>query len=131
MVHEELRTYDYIPVLYISAHTKQRLTKIVEMAKEIQQRRLHRSSTAFLNDALLEDIDRTPPPAIRGNSLRINYITQTNTAPPFLHFSVITPKKFLILINDFWNAVCANMFHWKAYLSPLFSAKKIEGVRSK
>lgn len=86
MVHEELRTYDYVPVLYISAHTKQRLTKIIEMAKEIQQRRLHRSSTAFLNDALLEDIDRTPPPAIRGNSLRINYITQTNTAPPVFAF---------------------------------------------
>ena len=85
-VHEELKTFDYAPVLYISARTKQRVTKIIEMAKEIQARRLHRSTTAFLNDALLEDIDRTPPPAIRGNSLRINYITQTNTAPPVFAF---------------------------------------------
>lgn len=85
-VHEELKTFDYAPVIYISARTKQRVTKIIEMAKEIQARRLHRSTTAFLNDALLEDIDRTPPPAIRGNSLRINYITQTNTAPPVFAF---------------------------------------------
>ncbi len=85
-VHEELRTYDYAPVMYISARTKQRVTKIIELAKEIQVRRLHRSTTAFLNDALLEDIDRTPPPAIKGNSLRINYITQTNTAPPVFAF---------------------------------------------
>lgn len=91
-IHEELRTYDFIPVVYISARTKQRITKIVEMAKEIQARRTTRISTSKLNDALLEDINNTPPPSVRGRDMRINYITQVKTAPPMFAFFCNYPE---------------------------------------
>jgi GTP-binding protein len=87
-IHEELRTIDYAPVVYISALSKQRITKLPEMAKEIQTRRTARIPTWKLNDTLLEDIEKTPPPSVKGLDLRINYITQTGTAPPlFVFFS--------------------------------------------
>jgi GTP-binding protein len=87
-IHEEMKTVDFAPIVYISAHSKQRLTKLPEMAKEIQVRRNQRISTGKLNDALLEDIARTPPPAVKAQDLRINYITQTGVAPPlFIFFS--------------------------------------------
>lgn len=87
-IHEELRTVDYAPIVYISAHSKQRITKLPEMAKEIQTRRTARIPTWKLNDTLLEDIEKTPPPSVKGLDLRINYITQTGTAPPlFVFFS--------------------------------------------
>jgi GTPase len=87
-IHEELKTIDYAPVVYISAESKQRISKLPEMAKVIQERRVHRIATWKLNDTLLETISRTPPPAVKGHDLRINYITQTGTAPPlFIFFS--------------------------------------------
>jgi GTP-binding protein len=76
-VHSELKTFDYVPVVYISAHSKQRLSKLIDMAKEVQQRR----------------ISRTPPPNYRGHDLRINYITQTKVAPPTFAFFCNHPQE--------------------------------------
>ncbi len=91
-IHGELRTFDYIPIVYISAHTKQRITKLVEMAKQIHLRRLQRISTSKLNDALLEEINQTPPPSVRGRDMRINYITQVKSAPPMFVFFCNYPE---------------------------------------
>ncbi len=99
---EDMRTVNYAPLVYISALTKQRITKLPEMAKEIQARRTTRVTTGQLNAALLEDISRTPPPAVSGLDLRINFITQTAVAPPtfifFLNHPDLLPdayKRFL------------------------------------
>lgn len=81
-IYNELKMYDYIPVVYISALTKQRITKIVEMSMEINQIRKNRIKTSELNDILLQELDKTPPPAVRGYDLRINYVTQVGTEPP-------------------------------------------------
>jgi GTP-binding protein len=87
-IHSEMQTVDYAPTLFISALSKQRITKVPEMAKDIQMRRKQRIPTGKLNDKLLEDISRTPPPSVKGHDLRINYITQTGTEPPlFIFFS--------------------------------------------
>jgi GTP-binding protein len=87
-IHSEMKTVDYAPVVFISALSKQRIVKIPEMAKEVQNRRQQRIATWKLNDTLLEDISRTPPPAVKGHDLRINYITQTGVEPPlFVFFS--------------------------------------------
>jgi GTP-binding protein len=92
-VHEELKTFDYLPVVFVSALTKQRLSKIIDMAKEIQVRRSSRISTSKLNDILHEEITKTPPPSYRGHDLRINYITQTKVAPPTFAFFCNHPQE--------------------------------------
>jgi GTP-binding protein len=92
-IHTELKTFDYIPVVYVSAHTKQRLVKVVEMALQVQERRTSRISTSKLNDLLHEEIAKTPPPSYRGHDLRINYITQTKTAPPTFAFFCNHPEE--------------------------------------
>jgi GTP-binding protein len=91
-IREEMRTVDYAPIAFISAHSKQRVTKLPEIAKEIQARRQSRIQTAKLNDALLEDISKTPPPAVKGLDLRINYITQTGITPPTFAFFLNHPE---------------------------------------
>lgn len=85
-LREQLAMFDYVPVLYISAMTKQRVTKTVELAEKIQERRSQRVGTSLLNDILLEEIEKTPPPSVKGLDLRINYITQVNTQPPVFAF---------------------------------------------
>ncbi len=90
-IREELRTVDYAPVIYISAATKQRISKVIDMAKEIQERRTRRIQTHELNERLIEMLEKTPPPAVRGRDLRINYATQVKTEPPVFAFFLNHP----------------------------------------
>ncbi len=85
-IREMMKTYSYIPVVYTSALTKQRITRIPDLAKRINERRQKRISTGKLNRELLAVLAKTPPPAVQGRDLRINYITQVKTEPPVFAF---------------------------------------------
>ena len=91
-IYAAMKMYDYVPIVYISAFTKQRITKIIEIAKEIKRKRLERIKTHILNDTLLPELDKTPPPSVRGYDLRINYITQVGTEPPVFAFFCNHPQ---------------------------------------
>ncbi len=97
-IKEEMRTFDYVPVIYVSALTKQRIIKIIEVTKEIFARRNTRISTSKLNDVILPALDKIQPPNVRGHNLRINYITQTNVSPPvfalFSNFPQLIPEAY-------------------------------------
>lgn len=97
-IRDELRTLDYVPIITISAVTKQRITKLVEMAKQIQERRKVRIPTHELNEELIAMLERTPPPSVKGRDLRINYVTQVSTEPPlfafFLNFPELLPEAY-------------------------------------
>jgi GTP-binding protein len=77
-----LKTFEYVPIVFTSAITKQRIYKIIDTAKEIKSRREQRITTSKLNDVLLPIFEMTPPPSSRGYDMRINYVTQVNTEPP-------------------------------------------------
>jgi len=91
-IHELMKTYSYVPVIYISALTKQRLPKIIETAKKIKDSRIMRISTGKLNRDFLPELAKTPPPSIQGHDLRINYITQVNVEPPVFAFFCNHPR---------------------------------------
>jgi GTPase len=87
-IRDALPTLDYIPILFISAVTKQRITKVIELAKHVNDERHKRIATSQLNDVILDAIKNHPPPSVRGRDLRINYIQQPQAAPPvFLCYS--------------------------------------------
>ncbi|MCB0745456.1 MAG: ribosome biogenesis GTPase Der [Ignavibacteriae bacterium] len=78
---------NYLPVIFISALTKQRIYKVIDLAKEIQVDRLKKIPTSKLNDVLLEDIRRNPPPATkRGKEINIKFITQVGEKYPIFLF---------------------------------------------
>lgn len=91
IIRNELRTFEYVPIVYISALTRQRITKIIEIAKEIDTRRKTRIKTSELNATLLPFFEKTPPPAVKGLDLRINYVTQVGTEPPVFAFFLNHP----------------------------------------
>jgi GTP-binding protein len=97
-IKEMLVTINYIPTVFISALTHQRHTKPLEIALEIFAERKKRVGTSDLNDELLADIERTPPPAVQGRDLRINYITQVKVEPPvfafFSNFPELIPESY-------------------------------------
>lgn len=91
-IHSSIKTFDYIPIVFISALTKQRITKVIEMSKDIKNRRATRIKTSQLNEILIPELEKTPPPSIRGYDLRINYVTQVGTEPPVFAFFCNQPK---------------------------------------
>lgn len=97
-IYEELPMYDYVPVVFISALQKQRISKILDLAIEIKAKRETRIKTSELNEKILPFLERTPPPAVRGKDLRINYITQVAVNPPvfafFCNFPQLVPDSY-------------------------------------
>jgi len=93
-----MKSYDYVPLFFVSAVTKQRIIKIVEKAREINVIRNTRIKTHLLNETILPDLERTTPPAVRGNDLRVNYMTQVSVAPPqfaiFSNFPQLMPDSY-------------------------------------
>ncbi|MDX9791151.1 MAG: ribosome biogenesis GTPase Der [Candidatus Kapabacteria bacterium] len=91
-IKESMKTFDYVPIAYVSAETKQRLYKLLDMCKEIRDKRLNRIKTSELNEVMLKLLDSTPPPSVRGYDLRINYITQVGVEPPVFAFFCNHPQ---------------------------------------
>jgi GTP-binding protein len=88
-IKEKLGSSSYLPVIFISALTKQRIFKLIDLAKEIEGERKKKISTSKLNDILLPEIQKTPPPATpTGKEVKIKYITQVGSKYPiFLFFA--------------------------------------------
>ncbi len=89
-IREELGFLQYAPVLYTSALTKQRVHRIVELAKYVADQQAMRVQTSILNQLVLDAVSVNPPPAHKGKQLKIYYMTQADIKPP----------KFLIFVND-------------------------------
>ncbi len=78
---------DYFPIIFTSVETKQRIFQVLEKAEEVYQNKVKRLSTSLLNDVILHEINLYPPPAARGNQIKIKYLTQLPTnSPTFLLF---------------------------------------------
>ncbi len=91
-LREKLRQYDYIPVVFVSAKTKQRLPKLIELAKTVHTNRAMRIPTSSLNDVMLAEIKRYPPSNKTGRDIKLNYITQVKTSPPVIAFFANEPE---------------------------------------
>ncbi len=86
-IQEKLGGIDYIPFIFISALTKQRIFKLIELAKEVNSERKKKIPTSELNDILLAEIEKTPPPASpTGREIKIKYITQVGEHYPIFFF---------------------------------------------
>lgn len=75
-----------VPVLFISAKEKTRIFKAIEIALQVYDNRQQRISTSELNDIMLKAIQSYHPPVVRGNPIKIKFITQLPTAVPSFAF---------------------------------------------
>lgn len=86
-IKTRLAPFQDVPVLFISAITKQRVFKVIETALEVYENRRKRIPTSTLNEKMLEAIKNYPPPAVKGKYIKIKYVTQLPTyAPAFVFF---------------------------------------------
>ena len=73
---------DYVPFVFISAKTGQRLNKLFELVNTVHANNCLRISTGRLNDILSYATERVQPPSDKGRRLKIYYMTQPSTSPP-------------------------------------------------
>ncbi len=89
---KKLGQLDYIPIVFTSVIEKQRIFKAIETAIEVYNHRSTKIPTSKLNDALLPEIEKYPPPAIKGKYIKIKYVTQLPTVTPSFAFFCNLPQ---------------------------------------
>ncbi len=84
----------YAVVIFISALTKQRIFKLIDLCKKIGEERKRKIPTSELNNILLPEIEKNPPPATHtGRDVKIKYITQVGDYYPIFIFFCNYPKQ--------------------------------------
>src|SRR6266404_3347981 len=116
-VEERAPFLQFIPFLYLSAKTGQRVPKLLELILEVAEERDKRVPTSEVNRVLEALVDRQQPPQPVGESVRLLYASQIGTAPP--RFAIVSNRPEAIpesytryLVNGFREA-------WRFTGSPL------------
>ncbi len=78
--------FNDVPILFVSAKEKTRIFKAIEIGLEVYENRLRKIPTSSLNDIMLKAIQSYNPPVVRGNPIKIKFITQLPTAVPSFAF---------------------------------------------
>ncbi len=95
-VRQDLSFMPYVPVVFLSALTGQRVDKLYEVINQVAQSNAMRVTTGALNSVLADATARVQPPSDKGRRLKIYYMTQAGVKPPH----------FVIFCND------ARLFHF-------------------
>ena len=90
---EKMGAIDYAEIIFISALTKQRIYRLVELSKKVSEDRKKKIPTSELNDFLLGEIEKSPPPTTpSGKEVKIKYVTQLGEHYPIFAFFCNYPK---------------------------------------
>lgn len=111
-IRGRLAPFTDFPIIFTSAVNKQRIMKVLEMAKEVYKNRTNHVSTGKFNAEMLPLIESYPPPSIKGKYIKIKYCMQLQgpTVPSFIFFANLPQyvkepyKRFLEnKIREKWN----------------------------
>ena len=89
-IRDELSFNSYAPVLFISALTKQRVHRVLELVNYVSEQHSLRIATANVNTLIREAVLHNSPPAPKGKRLKIYYATQKSVKPP----------TYILFVND-------------------------------
>lgn len=80
----------YAPVIFISALTGRRVERLFPVINKIWEQQRKRLPTSWLNQLISDAVVMTPPPTVKGQRLKIYYVTQPGVSPP----------TFVLFVND-------------------------------
>lgn len=81
-IHERIAPFTDVPIIFMSAMTKQRIFKALEVAVEVYQNKSQKVKTSTLNEVLLAAVEKYPPPSLKGKFIKIKYVTQLPSPTP-------------------------------------------------
>ena len=89
---DRLGEHKWIPIIFTSVTEKQRIFQAIELAVKVYENKTRRVATSKLNDILLQEIEKYPPPAWKGKYIKIKYVTQLPTKNPVFAFFCNLPQ---------------------------------------
>lgn len=92
LIQSKTAPFTDVPILFVSALTKQRIHKALEVAVQVYKNRTQKITTRVLNDLMLPIIQATPPPSVKHHYIKIKYVTQLPTHFPTFAFFCNHPK---------------------------------------
>jgi GTP-binding protein len=121
---ERLAPFTDLPILFISVTDKTRIFKAVETALEVYENRQRKVPTAVLNEVMLKAVEAYHPPVVRGNALKIKYITQLPTVVPSFAFFCNFPDDVKQPYRNYLENKLRESFHFKGVPVRLYFRKK-------
>ncbi|WP_027138633.1 ribosome biogenesis GTPase Der [Gaetbulibacter saemankumensis] len=91
-IRKQIEPFTDVPIVFISALSKQRIYKAIETAVEVYKNRTKKIKTSQLNEVFLPLIENYPPPAYKGKFVKIKYVMQLPTPQPQFAFFCNLPQ---------------------------------------
>jgi len=124
MLKQKFAPFTDVPILFISAKEKTRIFKAIELALEVAENRKTKISTSQLNEVVLKAIESHHPPVVRGNPVKIKYVTQLPTAVPSYAFFCNFPDDIKQPYKNYLENQLRENFNLKGVPIRLFFRKK-------
>jgi GTPase len=121
---ERLAPFTDVPVLFISALEKTRIFKAIETAMEVYKNRQRKIPTSRLNEAMQQALKYYRPPVVRGNTVKIKFITQLPTPVPSFAFFCNYPDDIKQPYKNYLENKLRELFDFKGVPIRIFFRKK-------
>src|SRR5215217_3518561 len=121
---EKLAPFTDVPIVFISAKEKTRIMKAMEVALEVYENKRRRIATSQLNDVMLKAIEAHHAPVVRGNPVRIKYVTQLPTAVPSFAFFCNYPEDIKTPYRNYLENQLRQHFNFTGVPVRIFFRKK-------
>lgn len=121
---EKLAPFTDVPVLFISAKEKTRIYKVIEKAIEVYENRKKRIPTSELNEVMQKAIAAYHAPVVRGNAVKIKYVTQLPTAVPSFAFFANYPDDIKEPYRNYLENKLRDHFNFTGVPLRIFFRKK-------
>lgn len=124
VLKQRLAPFTDVPVIFISAKEKTRIFKAIEMALDVYENRQRKISTSQLNETILKAIEAYHPPVVRGNPVKIKYITQLPTVVPSFAFFCNFPDDIKTPYKNYLENQLRQQFNFTGVPIRIFFRKK-------
>jgi GTPase len=124
MLKQKLAPFTDVPILFISAKEKTRIFKAIEIALEVAESKKRKIPTSELNEVILKAIQSYHPPVVRGNPVKIKYVTQLPTAVPSFAFFCNFPDDIKQPYKNYLENQLRQNFNLKGVPIRIFFRKK-------
>src|SRR3954471_7942385 len=121
---EKIAPFTDVPVIFISAAEKTRIYKAMEKALEVYANKTRKISTSKLNDVMLKAIEAHHAPVVRGNTVKIKYITQLPTQVPSFAFFANYPDDIKTPYRNYLENQLRQNFNFTGVPVRIFFRKK-------
>jgi GTP-binding protein len=124
ILKQRIAPFSDVPILFISAKDKTRIFKAVEIALDVYENRSRKVPTSQLNEIMLKAVEAYHAPAVRGNPVRIKYITQLPTQVPSFAFFCNYPDDIKTPYRNYLENKLRESFNFSGVPVRIFFRKK-------